>query len=137
MKLSELSTDRALDALCELTPYVANIASDEVVAEAVGKFIGTDDDADKDIDIYGKGLMFMGRIGKIIPILLKTHRGDVYGILSVINERPVSEIAAQNLMETMAQVRELFRDEEFAAFFKSSARQAQNAQSEPSADSPA
>ena len=29
MKLSELSTDRALDVLCELTPYISNIASDE------------------------------------------------------------------------------------------------------------
>lgn len=35
MKLSELSTDRALDTLCEMTPYIANIMGDEKIVSAL------------------------------------------------------------------------------------------------------
>lgn len=39
MKLSELTTDRALDVLCELTPAVANIVEDKAVASALERAI--------------------------------------------------------------------------------------------------
>lgn len=133
MKLSELSTDRALDVLCELTPYISNIASDEAVVKSVGKIV----DAEKDLNIYGKGLLLVERMGEIVPVLLKTHRPDVYGILSVMNERPAAEIAAQKITETIRQVRELFQDPELLSFFKSSAQQGQSEPSAPSVPSPA
>lgn len=133
MKLSELSTDRALDVLCELTPYVSNIASDDAVVRAVGKIVDTGDN----INLYGKSLRLVERLGEIVPALLKDHRSDVYGILSVMNERPAAEIAAQKLVDTIRQVREVFQDEDLLAFFKSSARQAQIEPSAPSAASPA
>lgn len=133
MKLSELSTDRALDALCELTPYVSNIASDEAVVHAVGKIV----DTGEDINLFGKGLLLLERMGEILPILLNAHRSDVYGILSVMNERPAAEISAQKLADTIRQVREVFQDEELMAFFKSSARRERTEPSAPSADCPA
>lgn len=132
MKLSELSTDRSLDVLCELTPYISNIASDDAVVSAVGKIV----DTSGDINLYGKGLLMVERLGEIIPVLLKTHRPDVYGILSVMNERPVAEIAAQKITDTVRQVRELFCDEEFLAFFRSSARRGQTEPSVPYVPSP-
>lgn len=132
MKLSELSTDRALDVLCELTPHIANIASDENMVSAVGKVLNTGGD----INLYGKVLLLVERIGEIVPILLKAHRPDVYGILSVMNDRPVGEIAAQKLADTIRQMREVFQDDELIAFFKSSAQREQTEQSEPSASSP-
>lgn len=133
MKLSELSTDKALDVLCELTPYISNIASDDSVVGAVGKIV----DTDKNINLYGKGLLLVERMGEIVPVLLKTHRPDIYGILSIMNERPEAEIAAQKLTDTIRQVRELFQDPELLSFFKSSAQQGQNEPSAPSASSPA
>ena len=36
MKLSALNTDRALDVLCELTPYVSSIVSDETIIKPIG-----------------------------------------------------------------------------------------------------
>lgn len=132
MKLSELSTDRALDALCELTPYISNIASDDSVVSAVGKIV----DTSKDLNLYGKGLLLVERMGEIIPALLKGHRRDVYGILSVMNERPAEEIAAQPIRNTIRQVLELFQDQELLSFFRSSAQQEQTEQSAPSASSP-
>lgn len=133
MKLSGLSTDKALDVLCELTPYVGNIANDKEVVNTVGKVM----ESGQEMNRYGQVMLVLGRIGDFLPLLLKSHRPDVYGILSVMNERPVAEIAAQKLTDTIRQVRELFRDEEFVAFFKSSAQQGQSKQSAHSADSPA
>lgn len=133
MKLSELSTDQALDVLCELAPYVGNIANDEEVVNTIGKVM----ENGQNLNPYGQVMLVVGRIGEFSPLLLKTHRPDVYGILSVMNERTAKEIAAQKLMETMRQVKELFQDEEFMAFFKSSVRQDATAQSAPSANSPA
>lgn len=86
--------------------------------------------------VFNDGLHRYGPDIESVPLLLKKHRSDVYGILSVMNERPVAEISAQKLTETMQQVRGLFEDEEFAAFFKSSAQRGQKEQSAPSADSP-
>lgn len=133
MKLSELSTDRAADVLCELAPYVGNIANDEEVVNTIGKVM----ENGQNLNQYGQVMLVVGRIGEFAPLLLKTHRPDVYGILSVMNERPVKEIAAQKLMDTMRQIRELFQDEEFMGFFKSSVRQGKTAQFAPSANSPA
>lgn len=133
MKLSELSTDKALDVLCELTPYVGSIANDKEVVGTVGKVM----ESGQEMNRYGQVMLLLGRIGDFIPLLLKTHRADVYGILSVMNERPVAEIAAQKLMDTMEQTRELFQDPELLSFFKSSAQQAQTGPSAPSAPFPA
>ncbi len=130
MKLSELSTDRALDVLCELTPYISNIASDEAMVSAVGKIVKPADDT----NIYGAGLMLVERMGEIIPALLRAHRPDVYGILSVLNEKSVADIGVQPVRDTIRQVREVFQDEDLLSFFRSSARQAQTGPSAPSAD---
>lgn len=132
MKLSELSTDRALDVLCELTPYVYNIASDETVVSAVGKAV-----TPKDTNAYGAVLMLMERMGEIVPLLLKTHRPDVYGILSVLNEKTVDEISAQPIGDTIRQTKDVFRDSELLDFFKSSAQQEHKEPSAPSASVPA
>lgn len=131
MKLSELSTDQAADVLCELSPYVGNIANDEEVVSTIGKVM----ENGQEMNRYGQVMLVLGRVGDFLPLLLKSHRPDVYGILSVMNERPAAEIAAQKLTDTIRQVRELFRDEEFVAFFKSSAQQEQTASSAPSASS--
>lgn len=133
MKLSELSTDKAMDVLCELTPYIGSIANDKEVVSAIGKVMK----GGQDINRYGQAMLLLGRVGDFLPLLLKNHRADIYGILSVMNGRPVSEIASQKLMDTMGQFRELLRDEEFVGFFKSSARQARSGQSAPSASFPA
>lgn len=145
MKLSELNTDRALDVLCELTPYASSIMEDEQILSALDGFMNRNTDEKKktnesgtdenDASMVGKGIKMFGGLVKNIPLLLKTHRCDVYGILSVMNERPVAEIAAQPIRNTIQQTRELFRDPELLSFFKSSAQQGQTEPSAPSAPS--
>jgi len=114
MRLSQLGTDKALDVLCEITPYVVNITSDEKMLEPFSSVIDS-----KNTVRIKQFVMVMERYSTAIPILLKTHRPDIYGILSILNEKPVKEIAAQKLIDTMKQTKELFEDEELMDFFKS------------------
>ena len=54
-----------------------------------------------------------------MPIILKNRRSDVYGILAVLNEKSVEEIAKQNLLVTMRQIKDVSKDKELVDFFKS------------------
>ncbi len=123
MKLSQLTTDGAADALCIIAPHIYNITSDSKVIESVSKKMNLDGTE----KLYGKYVLLAGRIVEILPLLLKDHRDDVYGILSVLNQCTVKEVAAQNIMETIRQVREAVQDKELIDFFKSSVSTAQNA----------
>lgn len=146
MRLSELSTDKALDVLCELTPYVSNIMEDDDILSALGDFMNRSAD-EKKVDANGaeendasmseKGIRMFGGLVKNVPLLLKTHRHDMYGILSVLNEKSVAEIAGLPFGETVRQIKDVFRDNELLDFFKSSVRQEQTEPSVPSASAPA
>lgn len=115
MRISELSTDRATDVLCELTPYIANIVSDEELLEELKKAIDR-----KDIVNKAQWLAVGAeKITKILPILLKKRKYDVFGILAVINEKTVEEIAKQNILITLKQAKTAFKDKELIDFFKS------------------
>ncbi len=124
MKLSQLTTDQALDALCRLAPQISNIMEDKAVLDAISAIMPDKTKDDEEQDKTGTGFKFMAGLGKVVPVLLKDHQEDVYCILSVLNSKEPQEIAAQSLMETMAQIRETFTDREFMAFFKSSVEQA-------------
>ncbi len=128
----ELSTDKALDVLCELTPYVSGICSDSELLSTLGEKT----DSDENMNTYEKFALLAGRISKIIPALLKGHRLDVYGILSVLNEKSAKEISSQSVTETIKQLKEVFQDNELLDFFKSFTQREQNEPSAPSADSP-
>lgn len=114
MKLSQLSTDEALNVLCEITPYVSNITEDKDVMETIGTAISTDG-----LTKIGVTIAAADRFTKLIPVLLKTHRDDVYGIVATVNGMDVEDIKKQNIIKTMGQVRDVFRDKELLDFFKS------------------
>lgn len=114
MKLSQLTTERAADVLCELTPYIANITGDKALL----------DELSNKFDSKGKSVAELytfaaNKYAALVPILLKEHRNDVFSVLATLNERSADEIAKQNVMETMKQVRDLFQDKELLDFFKS------------------
>ena len=114
MKLSQLTTERAADVLCELTPYIANITGDKsLLDELANKF---DSKGKSAAELY---TFAAHKYATLVPILLKDHREDVFGVLSVLNETELDKIAKQNIMETMKQVRDVFQDKELLVFFKS------------------
>ena len=115
MKLSELSTEKATDVLCEIAPYAMNIMTDE---ELVGEL-------KKSIDFKGANTMAqkialtVGKISKILPILLKKRKADLFGILGALNEKSIEEIAKQNIIKTMSQIKDISKDKELLDVFKS------------------
>lgn len=115
MKISEFSTDKALDVLCELVPYIDNILVDEELVAEIKRKVKLPEGASRS-DFLNIGLE---KINKIVQILLKKKRADIYGILSVLNETPIEEIGKQNVLVTASQLREVAKDRDLIDFFKS------------------
>ena len=115
MKISEISTDNAMDVLCELTPYVTNIVTDEDLVGELKKAI----DFKEANTMAEKMALTAEKITKIIPIILKNRKNDVFGIVGVLNEKTIDEIAKQNIIVTMKQIRDIAKDKELLDFFKS------------------
>lgn len=117
MKLSELSTDRAADALCEISAFLLNILTDEALRDSLKKQI----DAEQPQTAGEKYAIGVQKIGQWVPLILKKHRDDVCGILAAINSVSIGEIRAQSLAETMRQMKDLAEDKDLIDFFKSCA----------------
>lgn len=115
MRLSQLTTDEALDVLCEITPYIMNISADETLLNAIKAKIKPEKGATK-AEIY---VLAADKVSRIVPIILKGHREDIYGMVGVINGKTVDEIRAQNILTTSKQISEMFKDKELLDFFKS------------------
>lgn len=120
MKLSEFSTDRAADILCEISVYTLNILSDEEIRDSLKK----QDDEGKQQTAGEKYAIGAQKIGQWIPLILKKHREDAFGILAAINDVAVDAIREQNVLTTMRQIRELAKDKDLIDFFKSCASEA-------------
>lgn len=117
MKFSEMSTDQAADFLCEITPMVASIATDEELLGELRKAI----DPKKAANRAEMLLLGAEKITKIMPILLKKRRSDVFNILGALNGVDADAIARQNIFTTMKQLKEIVKDKELLDFFKSCA----------------
>ena len=117
MKLSELDTSRAADVLCEAGAYALNILTDEELATELKSKIDRSAEMSR-LELYTFGAQ---KIITLLPIILKKHRDDVFGILAAVNGCAVKDIASQNIMVTMQQVKELASDKDMIDFFKSCA----------------
>ena len=117
MKLSEISTERAADVLCELTPLVDSIITDEDLMQSLSAVVNREQT--ETMSVGQKLLLVLSKLGKIVPILMKKRRAEMFGILAVLNEKTPEQISAQNMLVTMMQVRDLVNDRELIDFFRS------------------
>ena len=115
MKLSQLSTDRAMDVLCEIATPVTNIMTDEDLV----KELKTAVDFEKANTMAEKIALIAGKITKILPLILKKRKADIFSILASLNEKTVEEISSQNIIKTMSQIKDIAKDKELLDFFKS------------------
>lgn len=114
-KLSVLTTDEAADVLCEITPYVSNIVSDGELLSELKNAISP-----KDVKTKAEWMALgVEKIAKLVPIVLKKRKNDVYGILGVLSNKTVEEIGKQNFILTMKQIRDVGKDKDLLDFFKS------------------
>ena len=115
MKISELSTDKALDIVCEITPFVDEIATDEELISTLKEKVKLPEGATR-ADMLKIGA---DKINKIVPIVLKKKRAAVYGILAALNESSIEKISKQSIISTAKQIKEAVGDKDLIDFFRS------------------
>jgi len=119
MKLNEISTDKSLDILCELSIPLTTIAEDKELIKAIyEKTKVTEKTSQEDKKILGT-IQVAKNLKIIVPKLLKSYRNEVYEILSIINEKDIEEIKKQNIAITIKQFKDMLQDEELKGFFTS------------------
>lgn len=108
-----MKTDIALDKLVELAPIIYDLRpklqNDEEFKSFLLSYKSKDENKPDNLDF----------LLKIIPLLLGKHREYVYRILSIIDGKSVEEIREQPLGSTLNNIRALWTDGEFRAFFPS------------------
>lgn len=117
MKISELSTNEGVNVLCELSPYVLNITSDEELLAELKTAVS----AGKTTTQAEWIALGVAKIAKLIPIIFKKRKDDVFGILAVMNGKSVEQVKKQNLLVTAKQIKELIKDKDLLDFFVSCA----------------
>lgn len=116
MKISELTTERAADVLCEVSIYALNILSDkELLASLRMQLEGTDGDRTKAEMIA----IASEKVAELIPLLLKKHKDDVFGIVAAVNGLTLEQVRQQKIVKTMTAIKEMAQDKDLIDFFKS------------------
>lgn len=111
-KLSDLGTDECLDVLCTIAPSIQAIVEDKDIMTALGKAIDK-----KGLTKAGVLMTAASKLVGAVPLLFKAHREDVYNILSSVGGVTVEDVKAQNMMDTMQQLREILQDKPLLDFF--------------------
>lgn len=116
MKISELTTERAADVLCEVSIYALNILSDkELLASLRMQLEGTDGDRTKAEMIA----IASEKVAELIPLLLKKHKDDVFGIVAAVNGMTLEQVRQQKIIKTMTAIKEMAQDKDLIDFFRS------------------
>lgn len=116
MKISELTTERAADVLCEVSIYALNILSDkELLASLRMQLEGTDGDSTKAELIA----VASEKIAELVPLLLKKHKDDVFGIVAAVNGLTLEQVRKQKIIKTMTAIKEMAQDKDLIDFFRS------------------
>ena len=116
-KISQLTTDEALDVFCELTPHINDIISDEELVEEIKRKI--DNNGDGELSRIEMLRFGVDKINKIIPIVLKKKRDGLLGIIAVMTDSELEDIKKQNIIITLAQMRDLAKDKDLMDFVRS------------------
>ena len=94
MKLSEMTTDKAADALVRLAEPAAEIVNDDKVFELI-KGAGKVANAG-----FSAQMAFILR--EVAPVLLKDHRGALYEVLSILTGKKAADIFHDNRLLVQA-----------------------------------
>ena len=114
MRFSQLNTDQAADVLCELTPYIANITGDKKLLDELAKKFDMKGQSTAELYVFAAQ-----KLAKILPVVLKDHKEDVFGILAVLNDTTPEAVSKQSVFTTIKQARDVLADKELLSFFKS------------------
>ena len=102
-----MRTDVAIDKLCNIAPVISTL-SESLSHDDEFKSAMQGEKSNKTI------------IFKVIPLLFKKYREEIYEILSVWMEKPIEVIKEQPLSVTVNEIKSIWADEDFRDFFSSS-----------------
>ena len=111
-KLSDLGTDECMDVLCTIAPSIQAIVEDKDIVSTLGKSVDK-----KGMTTAGVLMAAASKLVGAVPMLFKTHREDVYNILSSVGGVTVDEVKSQNMLDTMQQIKEILQDKPLLDFF--------------------
>lgn len=114
MRFSQLNTNQATDVLCELTPYIANITGDKKLLDELAKKFDMEGKSTAELYVFAAQ-----KLAKILPVVLKDRKEDVFGILAVLNDTTPEAVSKQSVFTTIKQARDVLADKELLSFFKS------------------
>lgn len=117
IKINELSTDKTLDLICDLTPWVSEIMEDKEVVKLFAEKVKLDKNASEEKVKNTVITATIKKVSKFIPLFLNKHREATYNILSLLNEKPVEEVRSQKAIVTINEIKEMFKDKDLMDFF--------------------
>ena len=101
-----------MDVLCVIAPSIQEIVDDKDIISALGKAV------DKNgLTAAGVLMAAASKLVGAVPVLFKTHRECVYNILSTVGGIAVEDVKAQNVLDTMQQLKEILQDKPLLDFF--------------------
>ena len=112
MKLSEMNGDQLAVCLSIITEPAERIIEDDEVIEKIKGCMAVNANGQKYVDIPRAVL-------RMIPPLLGKHRRDTFTILGAMYGRTADEVAKQNGLQMVADIKAVF-DRDLLDFFKSS-----------------
>lgn len=106
MKLAELNTDESINVICDLQVYFMQIVEDrEFMTALLEKYKLNGKESEEEKKTIGFDIVIK-KFKTLIPLLLKEHRGALYGILSVVAEKDIELIKNQSMVVTMKDINE-------------------------------
>ena len=101
-----------MDVLCTIAPSIQAIVDDKDIMSTLGKAVDK-----KGLTAAGVLMAAASKLVGAVPMLFKTHREDVYNILSSVGGVTVEDVKAQNILDTMRQMNEILQDKPLLDFF--------------------
>lgn len=115
MKISEMTNDQATEAMIRLCEPFANICDSEEMQEMLFELKTM------------RNAPILVTVGRMIPKLtayaIRTHKKDVYEIVSILSGKPYNTVGKMNFAETVRILRDSY-DDVLAGFFPKSVVQA-------------
>lgn len=117
LKINELSTDKTLDLICDLTPYVSEIMEDKEVIKLLSEKVKLGKEANEEKVKNTVITATIKKVSKFIPLFLDKHREATYNILALLNEKSVEEVRNQKAITTINEIKEMLKDNDLMDFF--------------------
>lgn len=96
------------DKLCDVTPYLIDIIEKSGKDEEVRSLI---------LKIRANKKATVADQMRLLPILMKKYKDEIFNILAIFNDKSVDEIKEQSITDTIKQVFALFNDKDIKDFF--------------------